>query len=242
MVETLKKRGVYNNTVIVFSSDNGARLLNHGRGQGGNNGQFKCGKGTTYEGGHRVPGIISYPDKIPNGSSHAFVSNLDILPTVLGLLNIQSPLMNNVVLDGFDISSTLMYDEPSPRQEFAYIQPSAFQSFGKIHALRIDRFKAHFYTEGNIYSSNEDINCIALRKEHSPPLLYNIEHDPHERYHLTEDNFDQFREVIDMIMKEKNRIEKDLIWADSRHANHSQSAIPCCNRYCQPFPTCCSCN
>ena len=39
--------------MVVFTSDNGARILNHGKGQGGNNGQFKCGKGTTYEGGHR---------------------------------------------------------------------------------------------------------------------------------------------------------------------------------------------
>ena len=57
-----------------------------------------------------------------------------------------------------------MFDDPSPRGNFAYIQPSAFKSFGKIHALRVGQFKAHFYTEGNIYSSNEDINCMGLRK------------------------------------------------------------------------------
>ena len=44
---------VYEDTLVVFTSDNGARTLNHGKGQGGNNGQFRCGKGTTYEGGHR---------------------------------------------------------------------------------------------------------------------------------------------------------------------------------------------
>ena len=43
----------YEDTMVVFTSDNGARILNHGKGQGGNNGQFRCGKGTTYEGGHR---------------------------------------------------------------------------------------------------------------------------------------------------------------------------------------------
>ena len=101
----------------MFTSDNGARLLNHGHGQGGNNGQFKCGKGTTYEGGHRfrsfyqnvlfkkisncrVPGIMSYPGKIQTGSSSALVSHLDIVPTVLGLLDIQTPLLDNIALDG----------------------------------------------------------------------------------------------------------------------------------------------
>lgn len=44
---------VYEDTLVVLTSDNGARILNHGKGQGGNNGQFRCGKGTTYEGGHR---------------------------------------------------------------------------------------------------------------------------------------------------------------------------------------------
>ena len=44
---------LYSDTLVVFTSDNGARLLDHGRGQGGSSGHFRCGKGTTYEGGHR---------------------------------------------------------------------------------------------------------------------------------------------------------------------------------------------
>ena len=57
-----------------------------------------------------------------------------------------------------------MANEPCPRKEFAFIQSSATNSFGKIHALRLNEYKAHFYTEGNIYSSNEDLSCIGLRK------------------------------------------------------------------------------
>ena len=64
----------------------------------------------------------------------------------------------------FDISRTLLSDEPSPRNEFAFIQSSASNNFGKIHALRLNEYKAHFYTEGNIFSSNEDLSCISLRK------------------------------------------------------------------------------
>ena len=53
LVSTLQEAGVYNNTVIILTSDNGPRNLNHGKGQGGSSGPFKCGKGTTYEGGQR---------------------------------------------------------------------------------------------------------------------------------------------------------------------------------------------
>ena len=53
LVSTLQAAGVYNDTVIIFTSDNGPRNLNQGRGQGGSSGPFKCGKGTTYEGGQR---------------------------------------------------------------------------------------------------------------------------------------------------------------------------------------------
>ena len=49
---------------------------------------------------YRVPGIISYPGTIKTGSSSALVSHLDIVPTVLGLLDIQTPLLDNIVLDG----------------------------------------------------------------------------------------------------------------------------------------------
>jgi len=243
IIDILKNTGVYNNTIIVFTSDNGARMLNHGRGQGGNNGNFKCGKGTTYEGGQRVPGIISYPDKIEAGKSSALLSHLDILPTVLGLLDLelQSSMLEDVVLDGFDASESFLDGVPSPREHFAYIQPTASKKFGKIHALRVGSFKAHFYTEGAILSTNEDITCVSLRKEHSPALLYNIDHDPHERYHLTEANFDQYNETMARILQTKNIIEADLEWADSRHGILSLDAIPCCNKNCQPFPNCCAC-
>ena len=53
LVSTLQETGVYNDTVIILTSDNGPRNLNHGKGQGGSSGPFKCGKVTTYEGGQR---------------------------------------------------------------------------------------------------------------------------------------------------------------------------------------------
>ena len=154
-----------------------------------------------------------------------------------------------------------MSDEPSPRNEFAFIQSSASNNFGKIHALRLNEYKAHFYTEGNIFSSNEDLSCISLRKvikiklkckylslmnsfskEHNPPLLYNVAHDPGERYELNSDNLEGYEVVMAEILARKETLEQELVWAESRTGHLSQDAIPCCNKPCVPFPSCCSCD
>ena len=239
-LETITCR-VYNETVIIFTSDNGARLLTHGRAQAGTNGPFKCGKGSTYEGGFRVPGIISYPAAIQPGKTPALMSNLDILPTVLGLTGLQSSLLDGVVLDGHDLTGTLVDGKPSPREEIVYIQGSATRQFGKIHALRVGDYKAHFYTEGNILSANEDLDCVDLRRKHSPPLSYNLAHDPGERWRLTELNSDNYQQILEKLDQRRVQLETDLEWAESRHGESGEEAIPCCDKSCQPQPSCCQC-
>ena len=111
-----------------------------------------------------MPGIITFPGSIQPAKTAALMSGLDILPTVLGLAGLQSSLLDGVMLDGHDLSKTLLENQPSPRQEIVYIQSSATKNFEKIHALRRGDYKAHFYTEGNIFSANEDIDCIGLRQ------------------------------------------------------------------------------
>ena len=225
----------------MFTSDNGARLLDHGRGQAGSNGAFRCGKGTTWEGGLRVPGIISYPARIPPGRSAALLSQLDLLPTLLGLAGLPSDLLDGLRLDGHDQTGTLVENMPSARQEIVYIQSSASQQFGKIHALRRSDYKAHFYTEGNILSANEDLHCVGLRQEHSPPLLYNLAHDPAERWRLNQLNTDHYQDLLDLMISRREELQAELLWADSRHGQSGEEAIPCCNKPCTPFPACCSC-
>ena len=156
----------------------------------------------------------------------------------------------------FDISKTLMSNERSPRNEFAFIQSSATEKFGKIHALRMNDYKAHFFTEGNIYSTNEDLSCIGIRKvnkihlassinylnkEHDPPLLYNVAHDPGERYTQGPDNNEEYEEVMAELLARREILESELVWAESRLGQLSVEAIPCCNRPCAPFPSCCAC-
>ena len=54
-------------------------------------GHLRCGKGTTWEGGQRVPGIISWPTKIEPGVTHALASTLDIVPTIMSIIGEEVP-------------------------------------------------------------------------------------------------------------------------------------------------------
>lgn len=74
LVDVLRDIGLLDNTLIFLTSDNGARSLPQGKGQGGSSGLFKCGKGTTYEGGHRVPALLHWPAKISPRRESSIVS------------------------------------------------------------------------------------------------------------------------------------------------------------------------
>ena len=116
IMSQLDKLGVRDNTIIVFMSDNGhsaehneIRVDEHNsglekgtyygaHGGGGNTGKWRGHKGTFFEGGIRVPAMISFPPKVPKGKvRHQAITAADILPTVLELCNVPAP---NVNLDG----------------------------------------------------------------------------------------------------------------------------------------------
>ena len=73
-------------------------------------------------------------------------------------------------------------------------------------------------------------------------MLYNLDHDPGERYPLTQDNDPHYTEVINNMIARKDMVETDLDWAPPRNNYYGDSAIPCCDPACQPFPSCCSCD
>lgn len=76
-----------------------------GAGGGGGSGKF-----TTWEGGHRVMGLVNWPGKISPGVSHSLTSALDILPTVLGLAGVAPP--EGIILDGYDLGGLLFDAQP----------------------------------------------------------------------------------------------------------------------------------
>jgi arylsulfatase A-like enzyme len=112
VVAKLKSEGVWENTLLFFISDNGGPLA-----QTANNAPLRGGKHQDYEGGIRVPFLVSWPAKLKPGESQAVVSSLDILPTALAAAGLTGP--TEKPLDGMNILPVLQGKvAPPPRNLF----------------------------------------------------------------------------------------------------------------------------
>lgn len=165
VVRALKDAGVADNTLLLFTSDNGPWLF-LGR-MGGSAGSLYEGKATTWEGGTRVPAVFYGPGLVSPGRRDGIGSTLDLLPTIAGLASIELP--GDRDYDGFDLSGTFSSGTKSPRQSMTYYRGD------ELYAFRQGAFKIHFVTEDR-----------EGRTEHEPPLLFNIEVDPAERFNIAE--------------------------------------------------------
>lgn len=240
LVKSVWDMGIQNNTLIIFTSDNGPETMRKER--GGSSGLLKCGKSTTYEGGLREPAIMYWEGKIKPGVTSELASTLDILPTVASLAGAPLP---KVTLDGYDLSKLLLNDEKSPRNAFYYYPPSIDPARG-IHALRMGKYKAHFYTQGAFHSEttpDADCHITARLTEHNPPLLFDLETDPAENYNLLKLVIPKELEpIVNEIQNEREQFQKNMIYAESETNKGNDPALrPCCNPECTPKPSCCRC-
>ena len=152
IIDALIETGVYKNTMIIFLSDNGAS-------SNGSNGLLRGFKGGVYEGGSRVPAIVSYPNKIKNGLiSRQTVLTMDLLPTVLDFIG-QKPGAENV--DGISIKENLINQTALPERDvfFAFKNQSFIRS-GDWKLVRIkseDGDKIELYDLSNDLQENNEI-------------------------------------------------------------------------------------
>ncbi len=134
---TLARCGLDDNTLVVFTSDNGP-WLSYGN-HAGAAGSLREGKGTMFEGGIRTPTIARWPGRVPAGATCAeFASTIDILPTIAKVIG--APLPPHKI-DGLDISP-LLFGEPgatSPHRLFC-----CYYAGGQLQAVRDARWKLHF--------------------------------------------------------------------------------------------------
>lgn len=136
LMDVLKETDVDENTLIVFSSDNGpANIYQKPTFPGGEVGPLSGRKGSYQEGGFRVPGIVRWPARIPSGiESDAMASTIDLLPTCASILGMPLP---DSKIDGLDFSAFLMNPTrvSPPRDEFLYFKR------GKLMAIRSGDWK-----------------------------------------------------------------------------------------------------
>jgi arylsulfatase A-like enzyme len=166
VLQTLRDEGLAENTLVWFTSDNGPWLI-YGD-HGGSAGLLKDGKGSTWEGGMRVPGIVWGPGRVAGGRvSHELASTLDILPTCVAAAGAALP--TDRTLDGYDLSGLLSGQTDSPRETMFYYRGP------RLMAVRHGPWKAHFITQTGYGPEGN------MPTPHDPPLLFNLDHDPSER-------------------------------------------------------------
>ena len=177
ILSTLRREGLAENTFVVFTSDNGPWLIfdEHG----GSAGLLREGKGCTFEGGMREPCIMWWPGKIKPAVVNDMGSTMDIYTTVLTLAGAKVP--TDRVVDGLDLSPALFGTGPSPRKNMFYYRGA------KLYAARKGPYKMHFITKPAYGKGKEEY--------HDPPLLYNLEHDPSEKYDISKDHPEMIIEI-----------------------------------------------
>jgi arylsulfatase len=192
IIAKLKELGLYENTIILFSSDNGPTYAGGVDPQYFNSaqpfkGEYGWGKGFVNEGGIRVPLIVSWPGKVKAGSSTNLISSFyDMLPTFCQISN--SSLPDSI--DGISILPTLLGEEDQSQHEFLfwdYPEYNGQQAVrkGKWKGIRKNIKKGNLEIE--LYDLSNDIqelNNVALTnpeivekissimvREHSPPII-----------------------------------------------------------------------
>jgi arylsulfatase A-like enzyme len=166
IVEALRAEGVAEQTVVFFTSDNGPWLSYETH--GGSAGLLRAGKGTTWEGGMRVPMIAWWPGRIRADVVMALGASMDLFATSVALAGGAPP---DRPLDGYDVRPVLFGTGDTAREAvFFYRQRD-------LYAVREGPWKAHFISEGS-YSQ------FGPRIVHDAPELYQLDHDPSERFNV----------------------------------------------------------
>ena len=192
VLQTLQDVDVDQNTLVIFTSDNGP-WLSYGT-HAGSAKPFREGKGTSFEGGFRVPAIMRWPGRIPAGTTcKELASTIDILPTFARLIGADLP---DRKIDGQDIGPLLFDAEGarSPHDYFYYYYPN-----GQLQAVRNRRWKLHFphsYRTLNGRCGRSDGMPVAYDESHIELALYDLEHDPGETTNVSSENPDIVRELV----------------------------------------------
>ena len=186
ILATLREEGLADNTIVVFTSDNGPWLSF--KTHGGSAGLLYAGKGTTWEGGMREPCIFWSPAQIQPAVITDLGSTLDLFTTFSQLAGVSLP--NDRVMDGVDLSGTLLRQEASPRQNMLYYRGPT------LYAARLGDYKAHFITQG-------EYGMFGEKKVLESPLLYNLSQDPAEQFDVAAEHPEVLQQINQMIKEHR---------------------------------------
>ena len=189
ILDAVKQAGVENDTIVIFTSDNGSTFNLGGydpeffNGTGGLRGH-KC---NLYEGGIRVPLAFSWPGHIKAGSeSELPVANWDFFPTIMGLAGGST----DAELDGIDISPELLGTGSAPDRNHLYWE---YHPGGGLQAVRMGKWKG--------------VRTGLNLNPGSPVQLFDLEADPNETADISQDHPEIARRIHDIMLAEHSRSE-----------------------------------
>lgn len=190
VLATLRRLKLAENTLVIFTSDNGPWL--NQKQNGGSAGLLRDGKASTWEGGHRVPAIAWWPGKIkPGRVTSELMSALDLFPTCATLAGAAIPA--DRPMDGADQTPLLLGTGASSRDLIFYYYGD------RLYAVRQGAFKAEFVTHDG-YSKETPV-------PHDPPWLFHLPSDPSEQFDVAANH----AEVLAAIRRAVEQHQKDLV-------------------------------
>jgi arylsulfatase len=181
LLDKLKELGLEENTIVMYSTDNGAEVASW---PDGGTTPFRGEKNTNWEGGYRVPTAIRWPGVIKPGTvDNSIYAHEDMVPTLMaavGVPDVKEQLLKGmkvggktfkVHLDGYDLTDALAGKTPSPRHEFFY-----FNDDGSLVALRYNQWKIVFAEQRAHGFDVWEEPFVPLRV----PRIFNLRADPFE--------------------------------------------------------------
>ncbi len=203
ILKTLKEEGLDENTLVIFTSDNGPwhTFKTHG----GTAGLLRGAKGGTFEGGMREPTVFRWPGTLKPGVVMDMATTMDLLPTFCKLSGTQLP--DDRTYDGYDISPLILGNGKSKRDVVYYYRGE------QVYAVRKGAYKAHFITQ-NEYGSqtahpitDPPLEITNAPTVHETPLLYNLNIDPAEKYNIAEQHPEIIAEIKNVLQEHLAGIE-----------------------------------
>jgi arylsulfatase A len=204
ILKTLKEEDIDENTLVIFTSDNGPWHIF--KTHGGTAGLLRGAKGGTFEGGMRVPTVFRWPGKLKYDVIMDMATTMDLLPTLCKLSGTELP--KDRVYDGYDISPILFGIGKSLRNVVFFYRGE------QVYAIRKGDYKAHFITQNEYGSqtahphtdpSSEILNSPTV---HETPLLYNINIDPSEKFNIAEQHPEVILEIKKILEEHLSGLEQ----------------------------------
>ncbi|RXK50661.1 sulfatase-like hydrolase/transferase [Aquirufa rosea] len=206
IIKTLKKNHLEENTLIIFTSDNGP-WLNYGNHAGSTSG-LREGKGTSFEGGQRVPFIAYWKGKIQAGQvSNKLAAAMDVLPTIAEITQAKLPKKK---IDGLSLWPILQGNKKAePRKEFLY-----YYRRNNLEAVRKEDWKLVLAHPGRTYEgflpANDGFAGQVNENFAVPQGLYDLRRDPGERYDVQAKYPAKVQELLALADKAREDLGDDL--------------------------------